>query len=677
MSRNAESKPRRICISRPLRANPLPAMCGIAGLIAAHEDVSCAHAQQMADRLRHRGPDDEGYLTLHADGSVQVWGGGDTDPTLQLAPINPNMGARVVLAHRRLSILDLSSAGHQPMGDESGRFWIVLNGEIYNYVELKRELGRLGHRFRTRTDTEVLLAALSEWGDQAVKRLRGMFAFAVIDRMRGEVLLARDPFGIKPLYYARLADGGFAFASEIKALALLPGVSSAPHADTLYQFLRFGLSDHGDRTMFSDIRQLPAGHIMRVRVNETAAATPNSFWSLPQRTNSASHAAEAGNIVREALSESISVHMRSDVPVGSCLSGGLDSTAIVAVASEMMPSGTAFGTVSFISDDPASSEAAYVAIAERTYRIDSHKVEISTADIRRDLSDLVRIQEAPFSSLSIYAQFAVFRAACANGLTVMLDGQGSDELLGGYNTAVSAAIAQRLARGQLPTAVSIARGFHPIGEGAQVRTVLSALGRFIPPIVAPLLMRAIHKPLCPRWLDGDWFADRGVRMAVRPQGRGRNALDQELRLFTQDLSLPQLLRYEDRNSMAFGIESRVPFCDVGFAEAVASIPTNLLIADSGQTKVPLRVAFRGLVPDEIIDRRKIGFNTPDQKWLSALKPWLVKMLNEQAPRLPFLRIERFFDELDGAIGQKKDLSQDFCRVVSTALWVEAFDIASQ
>jgi len=489
-------------------------MCGIAGLIGAHEEVLCALAQEMANCLRHRGPDDEGYLTLRADGVVELWAGPDTDPTLRLPVLNPRMRARVVLAHRRLSILDLSSAGHQPMSDESGRFWVVFNGEIYNYVELRRELAHLGHQFKTGTDTEVLLAALSTWGDQAVHRFRGMFAFAAIDNVRREVLLARDPFGIKPLYYSRLGDGGFAFASEMKALAPLADVSSDPHADMLFQFLRFGVSDHGDRTMFSDIRQLPAGHVMRVRLSETASAFPVSFWSLPQRTNSASDATEAGDIVREALSKSISLHMRSDVPVGSCLSGGLDSTAIVAVASELMPATADFGTVSFISDDPVTSETAYVDIAERAYRIKSHRVEISTADIRRDLTALVLSQDAPFGSLSIYAQFAVFRMARANGLTVMLDGQGSDELLGGYNTAVSAAIGERLARGRFAAAISLARGFDPIGNGAHRRTILSALGRFIPPTIAPLLMRAVNEPLCPRWLDGDWFADRGVRMAV-------------------------------------------------------------------------------------------------------------------------------------------------------------------
>jgi len=646
-------------------------------MIAAREDVSCADAQRMATVLRHRGPNDEGYLTLSAGGVTESWAGRDTDPELRLPPLDPNMRARVVLTHRRLSILDLSCAGHQPMTNRTGRFWVVLNGEIYNYLELKYELARLGHVFRTETDTEVLLAALMEWGDAAVRRFRGMFAFAVLDVLAREVLLARDPFGIKPLYYSRLSSGALAFASEMKALVSLPGVSRDPDPTALYEFLRFGVSDHGDTTMFSAIRQLPPGHTLRVGIDTDSLPRPVAFWSLPRRTDSPMSAAEAGSIVREAFSESVAMHMRSDVPVGSCLSGGIDSTAIVAIASELMPEGAQFGTVSFLSEDPVSSEAVYVALAERRYRINSHRIEISPADIRQDLTALVRTQDTPFGSLSIYAQYAVFRQACANGLTVMLDGQGSDELLGGYNTAVSAAIAERIAMGRWASAISVARGFNPIGGGAFRRTMLSAIGRFVPPALAPLAMRAVNEPLCPAWLDDEWFSARSVAMEVRPQGRGRQALDQELRLFTEDLSLPQLLRYEDRNSMAFGIESRVPFCDVGFAAAAARIPTALLVTDNGVTKAPLKSAFRGVIPDEIIDRRKVGFNTPDREWLLALNPWLMTVLHQQAHRMPFLRVDAFLEDLERARKRERVFfPQSFWRVLSTLLWAESFDVVA-
>jgi asparagine synthase (glutamine-hydrolysing) len=340
----------------------------------------------------------------------------------------------------------------------------------------------------------------------------------------------------------------------------------------------------------------------------------------------------------------------------------------------MVPrSRSSFATVSFISDDPDVTEAAFVSLAEQAYRINSHRVSISAEDMRRDFKALVRTQDAPFGSLSIYAQYAVFREAAAQSMTVMLDGQGSDELLGGYNTAVSAAIAERIAHGKLLSALSIARAFNPIGRSAYNRTILSALGRFIPPAIAPLFMRLVNEPLCPAWLDEKWFVDRDVSIEVRPQGRGRDALDEELRLFTEDLSLPQLLRFEDRNSMAFGIESRVPFCDSEFAAVVASIPTTQLITPDGQTKAPLRTAFRGLVPDEIIDRRKVGFNAPDEAWLFALKPWIVRELEEHAWRVPFLRMESVHAAMSGSSGHASDIRQ-FWRVVSTVLWASTFDV---
>lgn len=385
---------------------------------------------------------------------------------------------------------------------------------------------------------------------------------------------------------------------------------------------------------------------------------------------------EAGEIVRRALVESVSLHMRSDVPVGSCLSGGLDSTAIVAIASEMMRPESRFQTVSYVSDDPSTTEAEYVDIASRSYRIGTHPVVLSPEDVQRDIAAVIHAQDAPFGSLSMYAQFAVFRCARAHGLTVMLDGQGSDEMLGGYTTAVSAAVAELLANGRITAALSLAKEFDPIGRGVAHRTFLSALGRFVPESLAPLFMRMVGEPLCPPWLDKRWFVDRGVEMHVRSQGRGRAALDDELRLFTQMLSLPQLLRYEDRNSMAFGIESRVPFCDVGFATAASSIPTRFLVTATGETKAALRSAMRGIVPDAIIDRRKVGFATPDQRWLSVLHPWLSKTLDESADRLPFLNVSVFRAALERGFTAPNGLSQQFWRILSTILWADAFGVES-
>ena len=651
-------------------------MCGIAGVVGGDHRRAAANALKMAGVLRHRGPNDEGYLTYEGAGAPRLWSGDDTDPNLTLPRLSSEVNAAVVLAHRRLSILDLSVAGHQPMSGANGRLWLVFNGEIYNYLELRHELKALGHEFRTECDTEVLLAAYTEWGDRAIARFRGMFAFALLDIANREVLLARDPFGIKPLYYARTADGAVAFASEMKALVALSNVTSRVDATALFEFLRFGVSDHGDRTVFADVRQVPAGHALRVGIDGAPKQSAQRYYSLPQRTGTVTTQREAGDVIRAAMADSVRMHMRSDVPVGSCLSGGLDSTLITAQASEMMPAGSLFQTVSYISDDPETSEGPYVELAARTYRICAHRVELSFDDVRNDIEDVIYTQDAPFGSLSMYAQYAVFRCARSHGLTVMLDGQGSDELLGGYTTAVSAAVAELLATGRFAAALSLAKAFDPIGRGVARRTVLSALGRFVPSAVAPLFLRAVGEPLCPEWLDEKWFRNRGVEMKVRPQGRGRSALGDELRLFTEQLSLPQLLRYEDRNSMAFSIESRVPFCDVSFAAAVATIPTKFLVTDTGETKSALRAAARGIVPDAIIDRRKVGFATPDQKWLAALKPWLLDILNKSAERLPFFNAAAFRPALESAFNSPQMMSQAYWRALSALLWADTFSVES-
>lgn len=650
-------------------------MCGIAGLVAGRNGLTRSEVVQLSAMLRHRGPDDEGFLTW-SERELGLWGGLDTDRQLQLATLTDEAArdARLALVHRRLSILDVSPAGHQPMASHDGRFWIAFNGEIYNFIELAAQLRARGHAFATGSDTEVLLAAYEEWGTECLRRLRGMFAFVIFDRQARSLFAARDPFGIKPLYYTRRADGGFAFASELKALLALSGVDRRANAPAIFEFVRFGVSDAGGDTMFAAIMQLPAAHFLTVSLDSGVVSAPKGYWRLPERAPDLMVMGEAAEALRAAFDESVRLHMRSDVPVGSCLSGGLDSTAIVAECSALMAEGRAFSTVSFISDDTVMSEAEYVDLAERTYPICSHRVHIGSADLVDDLDALIRSQDLPFGSLSIYAQFAVFRAARAAGLTVMLDGQGSDELFGGYSTAVSAAIAQRIARGELLRAARLGRSFSPLGARAYGRTILATLGRFAPPAVAPALMRAVGEPLVPSWMQAPWFAARGTQLTVRPQGRGAEALDRELRLFTERLSLPQLLRYEDRNSMASSIESRVPFCDIGVAEVAARIPTDLLVTDDARTKAVFRESVRGLVPDAIIDRPKIGFVAPDQKWMHVASDVLGEVITAEAPRVPFLDGDAFIAEFRAASVRDGYFPTILWRVVSTVLWARAFDV---
>lgn len=651
-------------------------MCGIAGFVTGRRGLEARISlRSMADTLRHRGPDDEGYLTMDRHGTIDMWGGRDTPSELQLPmlPAEP-FPAEVGMAHRRLAILDLSPAGHQPMCTASGRHWIVFNGEIYNYLELRMQLERLGYTFRTASDTEVLLVGFEAWGAAVLNRVEGMFAFAVLDREARTLFLARDPFGIKPLYYAKIANDGFAFASEIKALIGLPGVSSVMHAPTVFEFLRYGVSDHGCETMFADIRQLPAAHSMTVRLDAPACVFSERYWMLPQRTPEFASLDDAARVFRGVLEYSVGTHMRSDVSVGACLSGGLDSTAIVALSAPMMPPDVLFRTVSFISPDPLQSEAPFVELAKEAIPIQSETVFLTAADVAKDIEQLVWSQDVPFGSLSIYAQYGVFRRAKASGLTVMLDGQGSDELLGGYNAAVSAAIAERIAAGHVGRALTLARAFSPLGTRAYSRTLLSAVGRFVPPGMAPWFMRAVGEPVMPQWIDGRWFNDRQIQPIIRPQGRGRQALDAELRLFTETLTLPHLLRYEDRNSMAFSIESRVPFCNTRVAEVISRASSDMLVTDMGETKAILRVAMRDLVPEAIINRPKVGFAAPDREWLSALQPMWQRILREEAGRLPFLRRDIFANTLRHELAANGYYSHHLWRMLSTILWARVFDV---
>lgn len=652
-------------------------MCGIAGIIApVGTELRPTLLRRMASALRHRGPDDEGYLTLGDAGGVQLWSGCDTDPRLSLARL-PDItpGARLGFAHRRLSILDTSGAGHQPMRDRSGRFWISFNGEIYNYLELRAALQARGRSFCTRTDTEVLLEGFAEWGMAVLPRLRGMFAFALLDTAERRLVLARDPLGIKPLYYTVDDGGTIMFASEMKALVGTAGVGSFADAAILFDFVRFGVTDHACGSVFERVRQLPAAHSLTIALDEARSGTPHAYWRLPERSAEITDVATAGAALRTALADSVAVHMRSDVPVGACLSGGLDSTAIVALAAPLMPPGRRFGTVSYIASDAELSESRWVDVVQREYPIDGSRVIVSDDEIGRDLDALVRAQDAPFGSLSVFAQYAVFRRARERGLVVMLDGQGSDELLGGYNAVVSAAIAERIARARLLDAHRLFRSYVPLGERSRSRMLLSALGRLAPAATAPALLTLVGEPLVPPWIRGRWFRDRGASLVPRPQGRGESAVDEELRLFATALTLPQLLRYEDRNSMAFSVESRVPFCDVSVASLVSTFDTSVLVTADGVTKAALRAASRGLVPDAIIDRPKLGFAAPDRHWMRTLHDRLRVLIRDQGARLPFLDVGAFLRVMDRELASGGYLSPLVWRIVSVALWADSFDVA--
>jgi asparagine synthase (glutamine-hydrolysing) len=581
-------------------------MCGIGGIWSREGAPSREIVAAMADALAHRGPDDRGEF---ADDHV-------------------------ALGHLRLSILDTSPAGHQPMERHGCR--LIHNGEVYNYLELAVELRGLGYAFTTETDSEVILHAYDAWGPDFVRRLEGMWAFAIWDPGRRRLLLSRDRFGIKPLYYRR-ADGALVFASEVRALLraapLDPGDAwrAEPDPATVRDFLLAGLVDHADRTFIEGIRSLPAAHQL---VIEDGSFHIQRYWGPPALGGDArvtvrgTDARRDRDLVvgfRDRFDASVRRHLRADVPIGTCLSGGLDSSSVLATASTLL-GGLAGDTgaedtvheqaprFAIHARFPAEGvdESAFASIAADAAGARLVHVSPPVRSFTADLLPVIRAQGEPVLSTSLLAQFAVMRTAHEGGLKVLLDGQGGDELLGGYVNYLGT------------RAAGLIRSGHLAGAGHQMRAQ-SAYGR------APsAIVRAVLRSLVPSRAEMTLRGLAAGASAVRPSPMLRAAdtlrteerppgsyLSRQLWQDFRSDSLPALLRYEDRNSMAFGIEARVPFLDRELVEYALALPDRLRIA-GGETKVVLRRAMEGRVPAPILARRdKIGFATPERAWLES------------------------------------------------------------
>jgi asparagine synthase (glutamine-hydrolysing) len=600
-------------------------VCGLLGVVEAPPGLlDRSRVERLFALLHHRGPDDRGWLALK--GEAVRRGSDATD-----------LAGDVVLLHTRLSILDLSPAGHQPMSTSDGRLHLSFNGEIYNYLELRSELESLGHEFVSGTDTEVLLAAYAQWGPACLKRLIGMFAFAVVDAKRRVLVLARDHFGIKPLFYAPL-PGRLAFASEIPPLLELPGVDRRANAQRVYDYLRFGRLDHGAESMFAAIRQVQPAHYVELSLDAPDQILEQPYWQLepaPLDGLTLDHAAER---LRELFLESVRLHLRSDVPVGAAFSGGVDSSGNVTAMRLLSGNSLELHTFSYIPEDPQLSEERWISLVAQETGAIAHAVTPGPQELQTDLDRLIDVQAEPFASTSIYAQYRVFELAGKAEIKVMLDGQGPDELFGGYRSYLPARLAGLLVRGRLLSGARFVAATSSLPGTSSTDVVKTAIKGsttvvkgWLPDAVRGPARRLRGRASLPGWLDGNWLAARGIDISGPfhpPDGTG--ALRHQL-LDSVESSLRTLLRYEDRNSMASSIESRVPYVTPAIAEFAAGLPDHYLIGPDGIGKLVLRRSLRELVPDQILDRRdKIGFNTPETAWLLALAPWVDGVLDSEA-----------------------------------------------
>jgi asparagine synthase (glutamine-hydrolysing) len=626
----------------------IDSMCGLFAALARGRPLVASYAGSMA-LLRHRGPDGEGVEIIGVSNGC----GGEL----------PNAAW---LGHRRLSIIDPSERGRQPMPSSCGRFWLTFNGEIYNYIELRTECRRLGYSFRTESDSEVLLAAWSLWGPEALRRFIGMFAFVLVDVQEARAWLARDHFGIKPLHYAVSVDSVLV-SSEIPALLATGQVPFNVDEVQAFEYLRFGSSTEEERTIIGDIHRLPSGSYTSLDLRTGKLDVPTRFWRPESKRRSISFA-EAVKECRQRFIDNVRLHLRSDVPVGAALSGGLDSSAIVSAVKTIEPD-LRLNTFSFISEDPRQSEEHWVDIVNDAVNAIPHKIRPSPTDLAEDLSTMVRRQGEPFGSASIYAQFRVFKAARAAGVPVTLDGQGADELLGGYWPFVGTLGASLIRRGRVAAAIRLVQG-QSIPRNSRAMVAANVLQSSLPASLQRALRAVLGRGVTPDYLDRDWVAAHAPRWKAAAHSAigGHDNLNDHLLDATSRSSLPNLLRLADRSSMAFSVESRVPFLTSDFAEFLFSLPDEYLISSKGTRKHVFVEAMRGIVPEPIRTRTdKIGFFADDAVWLRANWTNLAPAF-EEVGELPMIDKKRLQSFLKRFRNGHAEGAQLVWRLMVYALW---------
>jgi asparagine synthase (glutamine-hydrolysing) len=606
-------------------------MCGICGIIDRKANpVTEARLQKMLDAMKRRGPDDEGTF------------------------VHGNTGLGFV----RLSILDLSPAGHQPMVSKDGRYVIVFNGEVYNYIELREELTELGHTFETRTDTEVLLAAYRQWGAECLNRFNGMWAFVIYDKEENHIFAARDRFGVKPFYYS-MDEKEFIFASEIPPILQVWGKQAKPEEQAIFDYLVFNRTDQTDSTFFESIKKLQHGHCLTIKNNEL------KIWKWYDLRSNLKAPFQTPAEYREAFSSAVGLRLRSDVPVGVCLSGGIDSSSIV---------GTLL--VDHNKKDLNTFSAVYGKgnKGDESHFIDEFKPVLNhmyytypdAATLKNDLQDYVKAQGEPLPSTGPYAQFKVMEIAKGR-VVVTLDGQGADEQLAGYHYFFGFFFKDLLSKGKILTLtdeiIQYLRKHHSVYG-------LKTFAYFLLPKSMRTKLRVNEKG----YLYPEFIQKYKSGNTIAGNLYGSDNLHEAL-IDHFEYKLEHLLKWEDRNSMWFSIESRVPFLDYRLVERTLSLPSTSVIR-KGMTKYYLREAMKSVIPEKIRLRRdKIGFMTPEDEWFRTPE-WqqIVKdLLSSKSFReRNIINHEKALEQYKKHLSREINISKEIWKWVNLELWFRTY-----
>ncbi len=604
-------------------------MCGIAGIIndrGIKEKDRCL-LETMSGCMKHRGPDGKGIF----------------------------FDTKVGLAHRRLRIVDISDKGYQPM-TYMDRYTVTFNGEIYNYIELKAVLSEKGYSFYSGSDTEVLLACYDYYGKDCVKMFNGMWAFMIYDNLCNTVFLSRDRYGVKPFHYY-IGDGYALFASEVKALLCDGRIERIANDELIFDFLADSLLDHTNQTFFQNIYKVPPASIATIDLNKPIREVVfEQFYDVDfSKVDEKLRFEEAKEAFQHLFEDSIEKRLRSDVPVGTCLSGGLDSSAIVtAVYKAFLEKNKEQHTFSFLPDDEKISERGHIEEVLQGKDIVSHFVNDVDFKMEKEFLHLVDAQEEPFRTMSMFAGYLVYKAARKHGIIVLLDGQGADEILCGYRKARIYNIRQLVAnRHYLAAAKEFFLSVSQAGTTSSMKADLEKVKKIFN-------RSGAYKS---RYLKQD-FLKAHVSKNIYGTGNFQNT---DVKL----ISLPVLLRYVDRNSMAASVESRLPFLDYRFVDLCAAMPLSMKIKN-GYSKYIMRNALDIPAPIKR-ERNKFGFAVPETMWIKKYGGFFKSFFEKGRFKADkYINRENVLKEWDNLVdGVDKNL---LFRMISVAAWMERYDV---
>jgi len=573
---------------------------------------------QVIDSVSHRGPDGRGWNEF-------------------TSPCGP-----VVMAHRRLAIVDLSQDGHQPMMSGDGRYWVTYNGEIYNHPEIREELEEEGYRFKTKTDTEVLLASYLHWGADCLHKFNGMFAFVIWDDQEKKAFAARDRFGVKPLYYYQQGNR-IAFASEIKQFTYLPGFEARLNHKVAYHVFTSRLIQDTKETIFQNVFQLLGGEYLFLNACNTIGICPEQWYDIFNVEEQPISLKDACDNFKKLFFDAVNLRLRSDVPVGSCLSGGIDSSAIVSVLGALGSKNRDLKTFSACYKNDPLDESQYIDIVTSYTDIPNVKTYPDPEAFIDNWEKIIYHHDAPLGGTTVFAQNQVFKLAHQHNRKVMLDGQGSDEVFAGYHSMFGSFHNEYLSSFKILSLLLEVNSCKKI-HGYKYKTILIQMLETSKPKYLKAMLDLLGKKvsLCPSYLSESFFNqfNRSQTFFWEQKLQNHNLPSpqtlNQLCLQKIKISLPTLLHCEDRNSMMYGVESRTPFLDYRLVEFGLSLPSFLKISRS-ITKDVIRKGLNGVLPDQISNRTdKLGFAVPEIKWFQKkdIREKVKESFNETINSLP-------------------------------------------